>query len=374
MAKARTETKSKFFELTELDNRQIDMQIEGVDDEAMSDDENIQRFNISSYGADYTVDSLVSRLKSGAFYVPPFQRAYVWSQKQASRFVESLLLGLPVPGVFLYKEPETNKHLVIDGQQRLKTLQFFVEGTFDEKRFRLINISKQWENRTYDELEQSDQLKLQDAIVHATIFQQLEPNSGDSSIYYVFERINTGGIRLSSQEIRICLNYGPFAQLLLNLSKHPSWRTIYGSTSKRLKDQELILRFLAFYFRDIKYERPMNEFLNNFMEHHRHLRRREPQQFIDAFTKTIDMVASSLGPEAFRPIRSLNAAVFDSVMFAIAKRIAAGPIKDPKSLQRQYTALLADKDFTEAVTRSTSNEDRVATRLLTADLYISETV
>jgi uncharacterized protein with ParB-like and HNH nuclease domain len=59
------------------------------------------------------------------------------------------LLGLPVPGVFLYKEPDTNKHLVVDGQQRLKTLQYFFEGVFGEKKFRLTNVSERWEGKTF---------------------------------------------------------------------------------------------------------------------------------------------------------------------------------------------------------------------------------
>ena len=84
----------EFLELDELDDRQLDLEVEGVDDESESETEDIKSFNIQSYGADYTVDSLVKRLRGRAFYIPPFQRAYVWSQKQASRFIESLLLGL----------------------------------------------------------------------------------------------------------------------------------------------------------------------------------------------------------------------------------------------------------------------------------------
>jgi Protein of unknown function DUF262 len=80
-------------------------------------------YGISSYGADYTVDLLVKCMRSGAYVVPPFQRSYVWSIRKASRFIESLLIGLPVPGVFLYKEIDTPNYLIVDGHQRLKTLQ-----------------------------------------------------------------------------------------------------------------------------------------------------------------------------------------------------------------------------------------------------------
>ncbi|MEA5508035.1 DUF262 domain-containing protein [Halotia wernerae UHCC 0503] len=95
------------------------------------------RYSITSYGADYPVDSLVKRLEIGSIYIPSLQRRYVWKLEQASRFIESLLLGLPVPGIFLSKEKETQKLLVIDGQQRLRTLQYFYNGVFqpDKKEF-----------------------------------------------------------------------------------------------------------------------------------------------------------------------------------------------------------------------------------------------
>lgn len=92
-----------------------------VEDESAEEPTSESSFSITSYGADYTVDGLVKRMKTEAFFVPRFQRGFVWSQRHASRFIESLLMGLPVPGVFLYKD-EGNRHLVVDGQQRLRTL------------------------------------------------------------------------------------------------------------------------------------------------------------------------------------------------------------------------------------------------------------
>ena len=90
------------------------------------------RYDITSFGADYDVDGLVRRMKRKEIYAPKFQRGYVWKIKEGSRFIESLLLGLPVPGIFLAKESD-NKFLIIDGQQRLKTLQFFFAGYFNPK-------------------------------------------------------------------------------------------------------------------------------------------------------------------------------------------------------------------------------------------------
>jgi len=96
---------------------------EDVEDETLLENPSTKKFAISSYGADYTVDSLVKRMKGGAFKIPQFQRRFVWTLKHSSKFIESLLMGLPVPGIFLYKEADTNEHLVIDGQQRLRSLE-----------------------------------------------------------------------------------------------------------------------------------------------------------------------------------------------------------------------------------------------------------
>ncbi|MFX4223323.1 MAG: DUF262 domain-containing protein [Thalassobaculum sp.] len=149
-----------------------EMEQDGVDDEASLNASAPVRFSISSYGADYTVDSLIRRMESGAFFVPEFQRSYVWTQKQASRFIESLLLGLPIPSVFVAKERDSSRHLIIDGQQRLKTLQYFFEGVFKEKKFRLIDVAEPWTNKTIDEISPDDRLKLEDSVIHTIVFKQ----------------------------------------------------------------------------------------------------------------------------------------------------------------------------------------------------------
>ena len=106
----------------------VDEEIEVFDESENDQTVPAARYEITSFGADYDVDGLVKRIKRDDIFIPSFQRAYVWNIVEASRFVESLLLGLPVPGIFLAKEAETNKLSVIDGQQRLKSLEFVYEG------------------------------------------------------------------------------------------------------------------------------------------------------------------------------------------------------------------------------------------------------
>ncbi|MGD0104045.1 MAG: DUF262 domain-containing protein [Rhodopila sp.] len=296
----------------------------GVDDESADEATSIS-FSITSYGADYPVDTLVKRMKTQAFFIPEFQRNFVWSQRHASRFVESLLMGLPVPGIFLYKEAETGKHLVVDGQQRLRTLQYFYNGLFLDKAFRLVGVREEWEGKTYSDLETSEQLRLDDSILHATIFQQDQPKDTRRSLYFVFERINSGGIRLSPQEIRNCISQSIVLDAARTLNDNPDWRAIFGKKKNtRLKDQELVLRALAMMHGRKNYAAPMRDFLNTFASNEDDaVDVQTIQKLSKDFQLSIAAVNKSIGPSAFRPSGTLNAAVFEAVMVGIAERFRA---------------------------------------------------
>jgi len=99
-------------------------------------------------------------------------------------------------------------------------------------------------------------------IIHATIVKQDDPSEDQSSIYHIFERINTGGIQLHPQEIRTSIYQGTFCALLAELNTNTDWRAIYGPLSKTMRDQELILRFFALLHYRQDYARPMKDFLN----------------------------------------------------------------------------------------------------------------
>ena len=126
--------------------------------------------------------------------------------------------------------------LVIDGLQRLKTLQYFYEGRFPEtdKVFRLRDIQSKYLGKTYQELDADAKQRLDDSIIHATVVKQDEPSEDNSSIYLVFERLNTGGLQLQPQEIRSAIYAGEFAELLRELNQYPAWRNIYGKPSPRV--------------------------------------------------------------------------------------------------------------------------------------------
>lgn len=339
---------------------------EGIEDEALLEEGGARKFAITSYGADYTVDTLVKRMEQAAFRIPEFQRRFVWSQRHASKFIESLLMGLPVPGVFLYKEAD-NRHLVIDGQQRLRSLQAFYKGLFSEKKFRLVGVAEPWLGKTYETLDTSDKLKLDDAIVHATIFQQDVPAKALDSVYFVFERINTGGIRLSPQEIRNCISQGNFNKLVRNLNNDPHWRRLFGPENKRAKDQELLVRFFAFYKDLGAYSRPMSNFLNDFTDKMNKIDQSALEAMAEVFRETIALVDGAVNGRAFRPVRSFNTAVFDGVMVGLARRLERKPTPSLADIATAYDALLANKEFRRRWERATADEETVKQRMEIAE-------
>jgi hypothetical protein len=332
-------------------------------------------YEISSFGADYPVDGLVARMQRDDVIIPSFdpaytghdvtgfQRSYLWTKRQADRFIESLLLGLPVPGIFLVNETETRRLLVLDGQQRLRTLQAFYQGVFRGREFALEFVEPSYQGLTYATLDGDQRRRLDNSIIHATIIRQESPERDNSSIYQIFERLNTGGTLLRPQEIRVALYHGPLVNLLRELNELPSWRQIYGRRSAQLKDQELILRFFSFLYMSDRYRPPMKEFLNHYMSANRSLQEQNADELTRRLTDTTNLIVSSLGARPFRLGPQLNAAVFDSFTVALAELIERdGPI-EAEFVTEAYNELLANRDYLAAVSGSTANSDNVFERL-----------
>lgn len=337
-------------------------------------------FEITAYGADYDVEGLVKRLDRRDIIVPTFdpeieetesgivgfQRRFVWRKPQCDRFIESLLLGLPVPGIFLVKEP-SGVLLVLDGQQRLRTLQAFYRGLIGGKEFKLETVQDRFKGTSYSGLGDEDKRRLNDAIIHATVVRQDSPSDDQESVYLIFERLNTGGTNLQPQEIRSALYNGPFARVLRSLNETPDWRAVYGKRSDRLKDHELILRFCALRHYGQAYRRPMKVFLNRYMATNRRLEQQSEETLTTSFRTSISVLREAKGDRVFRIRAALNAAVFDATMIGVASRVdATGPIRDTEGLARRYDALLLDEGFRQAVERATADEESVRTRLAKA--------
>lgn len=354
--------------------------LEVVDEEEVLDVDPEQEvmnvsYDITSYGADYPVDGLVKRLGQGDIKVPSFdpayaesdeiegfQRRFVWSRPQMDKFLESLLLGLPVPGIFLVRE-RSNVLLVLDGQQRLRTLHAYYNGIHAGREYRLKHVQEPFRDRSYQTLDDEDRRRLDDSIIHATVLRQEYPAESQDAVYSIFERLNTGGSPLQPQEIRVALYNGSFLRLIGSLNEDPNWRGLYGAPSPRFKDHELILRVLALFEASDDYNRPVKGFLNRYLSNNRNRASASFLAVSDLFADASRLIFENIGPRAFRPVRPLNAAVLDSIMVGTMRRLSVGLVNDPTACRSLYDQLIQSKDYAAATTSSTAAEETVATRL-----------
>lgn len=353
--------------------------LEEIESEELDLESTPATYEVITYPADFTLEGLVSKYRKGSMTVPGFQRNFVWNIKQASRLIESFLLGLPVPAIFLFTDEVNNEQLVIDGQQRLMSVVYFFDGYFDDadkggrrKVFKLTGLNEKspYYNKTYADLEESDQAafnKLNDSVLRAFVVKQLTPN-GNTSVYHIFERLNTGGTQLVGQEIRNCVYHGPFNNLLCELNKHENWRKIFGNNSphKRQKDVELILRFFAFFEKGGEYERPIKDFMSNFMRENQHISEEKKARFSSLFKTTCDEIIAHLGDKPFHIWSGLNVAVFDSVFTTLAKS------GFPYDLATRFEGLKNDEDFVKGVRGATADESIVERRMSLARQYLVE--
>jgi hypothetical protein len=340
---------------------------------------------LTYFGTDFDVHGLVRRLNDGEIIVPNFdpdvptgsdvegfQRRFVWQRYQMDRFIESLLLEYPIPGIFLVQQPD-KKMLVLDGQQRLRTLQqFYADKVFDGSAFRLASVADDFKGSTYSELLPELRRTLDNTFIHAIIIRYDASREGVSNVYQLFERLNAGGTNLYPQEIRVALYMGELVRVIRDLNANPDWRLLYGKQSDRLKDQELILRFLAFLYGRSDYKRPLKGFLNDFLEDHKNLEGLDRQKLESVFSETCKVIAKGIGARAFRLTTAVNAALVDSVMVGVASRLASGPIEKPENLAPAFDKLVADEAFQKAVGRATADEERVKTRFAMAEAAFSD--
>ena len=347
----------------DAEESQVRIDASDKDFEIEEDEEvRIEKYSITSYGADIDVIGLVRRLNDREIHIPPFQRDYVWSLKEASRFIESLLLGLPVPSLFLCKDKD-NTLLVIDGQQRLKSLQFYYNGIFDptKKVFSLIDVQPEFVNQTYKTLSGDDRRTLDNSFIHSIIIRQEEPTDDESSVYHVFERLNTGGKRLTPQEIRTCLYHGEYVRILSELNNSKQWRDLAGPRSRFQQDQEMILRFLALFFDRNRYAKPMKDFLNKHLARNRELQRYDHQRLQQAFQPTVEFICAEIGKNAFRPSNLVVRGLADALMYGVAVNLERATITS--DARRVYGRLLEDADFIKACRVGTSDPAAVNLRL-----------
>ncbi len=326
-----------------------------------------RRLHTETY--DYSIGTIVEYVRSKHVFVPRFQRGYVWTEPQASRLIESLIIQCPIPVIYLSQEPD-ERLSVIDGNQRLQSIQKFLDNQFP---LHGLTAYPELEGLRYFELDPRFQRHIVNRTLRCIVIMK---DTHPQVKFDVFERLNTGAVKLSAQELRHGIYHGRFIDWLDKIGRDRKWRDLVASKSdKRMKAEEFLLRFLALHFDLDSYEKPLAAFLNTFVEKHRDAGDCQLAEFDAAISRAMSGVGALFGGLAFkvfdgghgnRIISSFNAALFDAEMLSVSRSavdVVDLPEQNRANIINSVAELFHDEAFRRSINLATSDAAQIRTRV-----------
>lgn len=334
-------------------------------------------FTDSIYPANYTneeldikenhmqVISILRKKDQGKIVVPEFQRNQVWKQQQKSRFIESLILNIPVPPFYISQDLEGGM-IIIDGLQRSTAIFEFLSNNYH-----LVGLEAlpQLNGRSYMELDGDIRARIEDRELLLYI---LKPTVPMSIVYDIFNRINSNGTPLTRQEIRNCIYIGKATRLLARLADSVIFKNAidYGLPSLRMKDREAVLRFLAFSTPNAltEYKGDLDDFLGKTMRRINRMPDNDIYNLEQRFLRVMRLTFDFFGSKNFRlPTQNsrgrLNIALLEAVAVFFDQKSDSELLTNKNSIVSAYhNDLLVDNEFRDSVRISTGSEKNVKTR------------
>jgi uncharacterized protein with ParB-like and HNH nuclease domain len=331
--------------------------------------------------------------------IPGFQRNYVWDLKRASKLIESILIGIPIPQIFLYEEAR-NRFTVIDGQQRYMTIYYFLKERFprDEKRqaLRIIfdqnkgipeavldddnyfidfnlslatpqpNQKNKFNKLNYSTLDDDDRISFELRTIRNIIIKQNSPKKDYSVVFEVFNRLNSGGVNLKPQEIRTSLFHSEFYDMLYRINLNETWRSLTPSEAPDLnmKDIEILLRGFAILIEGEEYQPSMIKFLNKFSgiaKSFSHDKISYLEKLFLAFVEKVKRPQSNL---FYSKAGRFNISVYEAIFVATCKKAFMGGDSDILDIDIDKVEQLKNESgFIEATQSRTTSAKNVSYRI-----------
>ncbi|WP_346354989.1 DUF262 domain-containing protein [Azotosporobacter soli] len=352
------------------EKKEIDEMFENESEEDLIEDEiaeSDRRLVTTAY--DFIVRSLKDQIADETIIVDAtWQRKYVWDDIKASKLIESLILNVPIPVCYFAEEEKSGQYLVIDGQQRLWSIFRYLNNEFSLRG--LITLGHLNKKR-FHELDTKYQRLISTRAIRCII---LTSECHPELRFDVFERLNYGSVPLNPQELRHCIYRGAFSDLLAKLVEDRTWLNLIGKkeSDERLRDQELILRFLALHFRLSKYKPSLKTFLNSFMRDHKRMSKKDETDYKALFDRTTSNLWKMFGENAFRRHvkksgeesydKNINKALFDLQMLVASHlEINCSDLKIAK-IRDVFFHLMHDDKFIDLILRATDHRTRVVSR------------
>ncbi len=303
---------------------------------------------------------------------PKYQRRLRWDNTRKSRLIESFLMNVPVPPIFL-NEDAYGQYSVIDGKQRLNSIHEFLRG---QLRLSGLEVFSDINGKNFDELPRPLQtvINTRPTLRAVIVLRQSDPDIK----FEVFQRLNTGGVRLNPQEIRNSAFPGPLNDLILELSVHPLFHELLGikipsksALYQEMRDAEFVLRYLTFRHTWQQFSGGMRRHMDEFMEFHQ----RSDEGTIEAaradFLCTLGVVKACFGefafrrwlPESNRWRRQVLASLFDAQMFACRDISLDQASMRSDSIVAEFKELFSNRDFRKSIDQATNTPSFFQSRI-----------
>lgn len=324
--------------------------------------------NLTTQAYDKSVSDIVRMMAEKDLVLDPdYQRNYVWDNRKASKLIESIILNVPIPVIYVSEEKDSSWS-VIDGLQRLNSLKRFFEG-----KFKLSGLEILYELNKYDirSLPAKASRMLKNGLLRIVM---VTADSNDDIKYDIFMRLNTGSVHLNEQELRNCLYRGKLNTFIQEQARDSQWLAMLGlkEPHKRMADRELLLRFLSLsvnWNRErnevIGYRGNMKSFLNGFMKKYQN-DKDNLNYFRQLCEETIDKVFEVYGEDAFRRV-SANDVKVSPINRAIMDALMISSIPYPKGIMLNKKAEIQEKLLNEL---SDNSEFRLSTLNATSDTKV----
>ena len=362
-------------------------------------DMTVGEYDIVAVPSDFNVMTLNQLVDNGWVRIPGFQRHFVWDLTRSSKLIESLILGLPVPQLFLY-EQNRDRNLLIDGQQRLMSIYYFRQQRFPRKE-RRADLRRIFDENGKipdavlhdDEYFRDFKLRLPETLpgqrnelvgldyetlghyrirldtrpIRCITIKQNAPSDGDSAMYEVFNRLNSGGVNLHPQEIRTSMYHSNFYDMLNEINAEQGWRALLQSLEPDLhmKDIEILLRGFAMLMDGDEYSPSMVKFLNQFSKRCKTNGNEKNQQLKSLFKSFLD-AASELPERTFinKTNNRFNIALFEAVFTATCRSAYfSNSIVQSYLDAEKIEELRSDATFIAASQSATTQKENVMKRL-----------
>lgn len=327
---------------------------------------NSERRLVSFDSYDLSVGQLVDMFESDDIDIPPeYQRQFIWGDERQSQLIESVILGIPVPSLFMATNLDSTWEIV-DGVQRLGTLAHFVGSTAllrkikKDKPLKITGLEKlpSLNGLAYSDLPKSTQLMFSTRPIRVTV---LNDKSDLSVRFDLFERLNTGGISLTNQEIRNCIFRGPYNDAIKKLTVNTDFASVL-----RLKPgdqnngtpEEFVLRFFAFLEKYKEFDHSVKGFLNDYMKEN--ASKPLPARFLTLFRETFKLLNSALPKGVVKGDRAITPV---NLYEAIAVGTALALKTNRKISHAKLKSLLNDPGLRKYTVGGTNNKRMVVGRI-----------